>query len=94
MSIQSFPAEHLPWSQVDAAQKYMNQPLYLRAVSEQWTIPRNEIQMEMENAVGEGSEREGIVYKGIWRMMPVAAFVRSAPSALRFAPWPALISTS
>ncbi len=59
-----------------------------------WTIPRNEIQMEMENAVGEGSEREGIVYKGIWRMMPVAAFVRSAPSALRFAPWPALISTS
>jgi serine/threonine protein kinase len=56
-------------AQEDAAQKYMNQPLYLRAVSEQWTIPRNEIQME--SAVGEGSE--GIVYKGIWRMMPVAA---------------------
>ena len=45
--------------EVDAAQKYMNQPLYLRAVSEQWTISRSELLME--GAVGEGSE--GIVYK-------------------------------
>ena len=49
--------------------KYMHQPLYLRAVSEQWTIPRPEI--ELTSTIGEGEE--GVVYKGRWRMMPVVA---------------------
>ena len=53
----------------DPADKYMRQPLYLRAVSEQWTIQRHEIQLK--EPIGEGEE--GVVYHGQWRMMPVVA---------------------
>ena len=52
-----------------AQEKYLQQPLYLRAVSEQWTIPRHEIQIQ--GTIGEGTE--GVVFKGSWRMMPVVA---------------------
>jgi len=51
----------------------MSQPLYLRAVSEQWTIERHDI--ALEKTIGEGEE--GVVYKGSWRMMPVVAKVNS-----------------
>ena len=47
--------------------------LYLRAVSEQWTIERHDI--ALEKTIGEGEE--GVVYKGSWRMMPVVAKVNS-----------------
>jgi hypothetical protein len=53
----------------DPSEKYMRQPLYLRAVSEQWTIPRSEI--HLRGTIGEGEE--GIVYDAQWRMMPVVA---------------------
>jgi hypothetical protein len=63
----------------DPSDKYMRQPLYLRAVSEQWTIPRHEIQLM--GTIGEGEE--GVVYKGQWRMMPVVGLVWPALRMLR-----------
>jgi hypothetical protein len=50
----------------------------LRAVSEQWTIPRHEIQLM--GTIGEGEE--GVVYKGQWRMMPVVGLACIADASI------------
>lgn len=50
-------------------ERYMAGPLHLRAISEQWAIPRK--QLVLAEMIGEG--QEGVVHKASWRGMTVVA---------------------